>query len=135
MPFFKKPFLFVSLSWFNETNKKGFLKKGNVDEAIQKISKSIDKTQTSCVICDKINDTMARYVDVLLYMWANDEVFKEKFESSKGVCLKHFKMLVDGATTSLKGDNVKTFLNTLIKKEKQSDYHYLDILGNYNYNT
>ena len=126
-----------NLPQLNETNKKGFLKKGNVDEAIQKISKSIDKTQTSCVICDKINDTMARYVDVLLYMWANDEVFKEKFESSKGVCLKHFKMLVDGATISLKGDNVKTFLNALIKKESaeldriQEDIHKFTLKFDY----
>lgn len=126
-----------SLPQLNGTNKKGFLKKGNVGEAIQKISKSIDKTQTSCVICDKINDTMSRYVDVLLYMWANDEVFKEKFENSKGVCLKHFKMLVDGATTSLKGDNVKTFLNTLIKKESaeldriQEDIHKFTLKFDY----
>ena len=70
-------------------------------------------------------------------MWANDEVFKEKFESSKGVCLKHFKMLVDGATTSLKGDNVKTFLNALIKKESaeldriQEDIHKFTLKFDY----
>ena len=128
---------FESLPQLNETDKKGFLKKGNIGDAIQKISKSIEKTQTSCVICDKINDTMARYVDVLLYMWANDEVFKEKFESSKGVCLKHFKMLVDGATISLKGDNVKTFLNALIKKESaeldriQEDIHKFTLKFDY----
>ena len=128
---------FESLPQLNETDKKGFLKKGNIGDAIQKISKSIEKTQTSCVICDKINDTMARYVDVLLYMWANDEMFKEKFESSKGVCLKHFKMLVDGATISLKGDNVKTFLNALIKKESaeldriQEDIHKFTLKFDY----
>lgn len=119
------------------TEKKGFLKKGNIGDAVHKISKSIEKTQTSCVICDKINDTMARYVDVLLYMWANDDVFKEKFESSKGVCLKHFKILVDGATTSLKGDNAKAFLNTLIKKESaeldriQEDIHKFTLKFDY----
>ena len=107
------------LPQLKETEKKGLLKKSNIGDAVNKISQTIEKTQTCCVICDKINDTMARYVDVLLYMWANDEVFKKKFESSKGVCLKHFKMLVDGAVTSLKGDNVKSFLNTLIKKENQ----------------
>ena len=45
---------FESLPQLNETDKKGFLKKGNVGDAVQKISKSIEKTQTSCVICDKI---------------------------------------------------------------------------------
>ena len=45
---------------------------------------------------------MERYADVLLYMWANDEKFKEKFNKSKGVCLKHMKLLVDTSAESIK---------------------------------
>ncbi|MDD6564989.1 MAG: DUF6062 family protein, partial [Clostridiales bacterium] len=46
-----------------------------------------------------------------------DDEFKEKFISSKGVCLKHFKMLSEGAKTSLKGTDIADFLNVLIDKE------------------
>ena len=96
-----------------KSEKKGFMKKSNISEAVDTITNTVDKIQASCLICDKINDTMSRYIDVLLYMWANDDVFKSKFENSKGVCLKHFKMLVDGSKASLKSNDAKDFLNIL----------------------
>ena len=93
------------------------IKKGGIYDAIDKISDTLSKTECGCVTCDKINHTMDRYIDVLLYMWANDDEFKEKFTESKGVCLKHFKMLAEGAKSSLKGADVADFLNVLIDKE------------------
>ena len=64
--------------------------------------KSLTVYRTVAVVCDKINHTMERYADVLLCMWANDEKFKEKFNKSKGVCLKHMKLLIDTVPKSLK---------------------------------
>lgn len=93
------------------------IKKGGIYDAIDKISETLSKTECSCVTCDKINHTMDRYIDVLLYMWSKDDEFKEKFISSKGVCLKHFKMLAECAKTSLKGTDIADFLNVLIDKE------------------
>lgn len=99
------------------TSKIKLIKKGGIYDAIDKISDTLSKTERSCVICDKINHTMGRYIDVLLYMWSKDDEFKEKFTASKGVCLKHFKMLAEDAKTSLKGADVADFLNVLINKE------------------
>lgn len=99
------------------TSKIKLIKKGGIYDAIDKISDTLSKTERSCVICDKINHTMGRYIDVLLYMWSKDDEFKEKFTASKGVCLKHFKMLAEDAKTSLKGADVADFLNVLIDKE------------------
>lgn len=99
------------------TSKIKLIKKGGIYDAIDKISDTLSKTECSCVICDKINHTMGRYIDVLLYMWSKDDEFKEKFTASKGVCLKHFKMLAEDAKTSLKGADVADFLNVLIDKE------------------
>ena len=93
------------------------IKKGGIYDAIDKISDTLSKTECGCVTCDKINHTMDRYIDVLLYMWANDDEFKEKFTESKGVCLKHFKMLAEGAKSSLKAADVADYLNVLIDKE------------------
>ena len=69
-------------------NQKGglFKKTGSADFA-KALSEKLDSISDCCVVRDKINHTMERYADVLLYMWANDEKFKEKFNKSKGVCL------------------------------------------------
>lgn len=120
-----------------KSEKKGFMKKSNISEAVDTITNTVDKIQASCLICDKINDTMSRYIDVLLYMWANDDVFKSKFENSKGVCLKHFKMLVDGSKASLKSNDAKDFLNILFEKEMkeleriQDDIHKFTLKFDY----
>lgn len=117
--------------------KKGLFKKNDIKTVSKEISDGLDHIHKSCVTCEKINTTMERYIDVLLYMWANDENFKEKFDKSKGVCLKHFKMLCDAAPISLKGDNIKTFLSVLIKKEQselariQEDIHKFTLKFDY----
>ncbi len=114
--------------------KKAFSKK---DTSIDDIINTLDKIQSSCLICDKVNDTMVRYIDVLLYMWANDDSFRERFENSKGVCLKHFKMLVEGCKTSLKPNKAKEFINTLVELEKketeriQEDIHRFTLKFDY----
>ncbi|MFR9051654.1 MAG: DUF6062 family protein, partial [Hominilimicola sp.] len=75
--------------------KGGLFKKTASADFSKALSEKLDGISDGCVVCDKINHTMERYADVLLYMWANDEKFKEKFNKSKGVCLKHMKLLVD----------------------------------------
>ncbi len=75
-------------------------------------------------MCDKINHTMERYADVLLYMWANDEKFKEKFNKSKGVCLKHMKLLVDTVPKSLKDSQAAQFLAAYLKSKRLNFQEY-----------
>ena len=105
------------MSELKSPSKMKLIKKGGIYDAIDKISDTLGKTECGCVTCDKINHTMDRYIDVLLYMWSNDDEFKEKFAASKGVCLKHFKMLAEGAKASIKGADVADFINVLIDKE------------------
>lgn len=100
-----------------ESEKGGLFKKSGADKAAEEISEILGKTESTCMVCQKIEHTMERYIDVLLYMWANDEAFKTKFDRSKGVCLKHFKMLADNCTKSIKGEKASKFIGALINKE------------------
>ncbi|MCH5211847.1 MAG: ABC transporter substrate-binding protein [Oscillospiraceae bacterium] len=99
-----------------EAEKGGLFKKNGADKAIAEISEILGKTEKTCMVCEKVNHTMERYIDVLLYMWVNDDKFKEKFNRSRGVCLKHFKSLAEAAPKSIKGESGK-FIGTLINKE------------------
>lgn len=81
------------------------------------LSLYLDKLNCSCMVCNKISHTMERYIDVLLYMWATDDEFKKKFNNSKGVCLKHMNMLIDGAPKSLKTSDANEFIDNLCTKQ------------------
>lgn len=100
-----------------ENEKKSLFKKSGAKDVSAELSQLLKKLECSCMVCEKVNHTMERYVDVLLYMWSNDDEFKAKFERSKGVCLKHLKMLSDAVSVSLKERDRKTFVSTLLKKE------------------
>lgn len=100
-----------------KSEKKGVFKKSAAADVADEISKLLETVTSSCVVCDKVNYTMERYINVLLDMYFDYPEFKEKFDLSKGVCLPHFKMLSDFAKKSLKGEKLNIFLSVLIKKE------------------
>ena len=116
--------------------KGGLFGKGGADKASSEISAIFKKVECECMVCNKTDTTMERYIDVLLWMWANDEAFRDKFERSKGVCLKHFRALVEAAPKSIKSDAGK-FIAALVKKEKteldriQDDIHRFTLKFDY----
>ncbi len=97
--------------------KGGLFKKTGADSFAQDVSEKLDTCLDGCVVCDKINYTMERYADVLLYMWANDEKFKKKFDNSNGLCLKHMKLLADNAPKSLGDKQAAAFLSSMYEKQ------------------
>ncbi len=99
------------------TEKNKLFKKTSV--SADKISEWFNKNKTSCVICDKVNTTMKRYIEVFFYMWTHDENFKNKVVSSKGFCLSHFDMLFENSFKYLNKKEASEFLNIIYKKEKE----------------
>lgn len=97
----------------------GFFKKNFAAETAGKICDFLEKSTESCIVCDKIDHTMKRYVDLILEMWATDPEFKEKFEKSKGFCLPHFKMLLTVGEKKLGGKKFNEFLAFTAKKENE----------------
>lgn len=58
----------------------------------QRLQERVD----SCVICDRVADTMARYWSVFFDLLAEEE-FRHAVENSKGFCLRHFAQLLQMA--------------------------------------
>lgn len=117
--------------------KSGLFKKSGAGDFAVLLSKQLDSVECGCVVCDKIRYTMERYADVLLYMWANDEKFKEKFDASKGLCLKHMKLLADNAPKSLGNSQAAAFLSAMFEKQAselsriQEDIHKFTLKFDY----
>ena len=113
------------------------LKKSDGAKLAEDISELLSKTQNDCIVCEKINYTMTRYIDVLLYMWANDDEFKAKFGASKGMCLKHFDAVCRNLGKSLGKKDADAFLSKLVEKETaelsriQDDIHKFTLKFDY----
>ncbi len=101
---------------FKKSSENRLFKKSS--ESGDKINDWFDKNNSSCVICDKINHTMKRYIEVFFYMWSHDNEFKNKVISSKGFCLYHFGILFKNVHKYLGKNDATEFLNIIYNKEK-----------------
>lgn len=88
-----------------------FKKKANSEKLLE----FLDKEENSCIVCDKIEHTMSRYINILLDMWKDEPEFRKKFENSKGMCLPHYKRVVKAAEKKL--SNSAEFVDLLTQKQ------------------
>ena len=69
----------------------------------------LNKDASTCFICDRIDFTMDKYLDVLVHMWKTNEHFRTNFIKSKGFCNKHTTLLLEYGKNKLKGDKFVEF--------------------------
>lgn len=111
------------VSGMKNPEKKGLFKKTEV-------ATSLSGTVSSCMVCEKVNKTMSRYIKNLIDMWQTDDEFKKKLENSKGFCIPHFELLY-------KSTNNAEFKKALAKKEEaelmriQDDIHKFTLKFDY----
>lgn len=109
--------------------KNGFFKKTPAASVFSKASRP------SCVICDKINNTIERYAEVFFYMWKNDNAFCSRVLNSKGFCMPHFYYLTEKAEIYLK--NPQDFIIPAFEKQKaeleriQKEIHHFTLKFDY----
>ncbi len=117
-------------------NKKSIFKKNNSKELATGIATMLKKREDSCVICDKINYTMNRYIRVFLDMWRTEPEFRKKVEDSKGVCLPHMRMLLEASDKMPEKDRAE-FVEFLYQKQKteleriKDDIHHFTLKFDY----
>jgi hypothetical protein len=87
------------------------------------VDKLIDKLlsqEKKCTICSKIDNTMDRYLDVIFYLWKNEEEFRNLFNSKKGFCLKHFRILLEGSKKYLNSRDTASLLISLLDMQHEN---------------
>lgn len=77
------------------------------------INKYIDKLNSSCFICDRINTAFEHYIVTIFYLYKTDSAFVKKFNESKGLCMNHYKILNNQAPKHLHGTFLEKFINEL----------------------
>ncbi len=79
-----------------------------------KMLQLLSALEGSCSICNKLDYTMERYLDVICYLWSRENEFRKIFESRKGFCLRHFRQLLESAPKYLKAAEAQDFTDLLI---------------------
>ena len=101
----------------------------------------LKKLESSCAICSKLEYTMDRYMDVVMYLWFREADFRQLFNSKKGFCLVHLRLLLESAKKYLKKADAAVFADNLLRMQlanleriqqevnwftKKFDYRYND---------
>src|SRR5690606_22154882 len=59
-----------------------------------KLLKLLMEIDKSCTICGRMEFTLDRYLDVIMYRWTKESDFRKTFSEKKGFCLVHLRMLI-----------------------------------------
>ncbi len=90
---------------------KGFFKKEV--KVANPVSEYVNKLNSTCFVCNRIDNVFDRYVDTIFYLWKSDADFKKKFAECNGFCTEHFGLLYEQAGTQLSKDALDEFLKLL----------------------
>ena len=116
-------------------------KTSDTDKLIEAMIDKLSKLENTCTICEKIDNTMDRFIDVVFYLYIREADFKKLFSEKKGFCIKHFKLLLEGSMKYLNQRQRPEFINNLMQMQlsnlervqedvnwfvKKFDYRYQD---------
>ena len=88
---------------------------GKMDlNAVNDLILSLERLENSCCICDKLQRSMLRYVEVLFYLWDREPEFRAQFAKINGFCLPHFKLILTHARQTMTADDLSEFLSVLL---------------------
>lgn len=69
----------------------------------------LHRLNTSCFICDRIDNIFARYIDTIFMLWEEGGEFRNKYRSCKGFCSPHYEILMREAPKKLRGRELEEF--------------------------
>ncbi len=75
----------------------------------------IERLNSSCFVCDRINLNFPRYIDTIFYLWKKDESFREKLKGCSGFCVAHYGVLYDEGRKKLGQKAYDEFIEALNK--------------------
>ena len=91
--------------------------KKSVEDKIISIS---EKRASDCAVCQALSEIMDKFFENIIYLYKTDKDFREKFNSSKGFCLKHYSILLKYGKKNLKGKTLKDYCIALSQIEKNN---------------
>lgn len=120
------------ISKFNKNLKKE-INKANIDIKQKKslfskpketklndLIKYLKDVQTSCYLCEKVENTFIRYIETFFYLYKENKEIKEKLLESQGFCLQHFTTLLEQGEKFLNEALYYDFINVIIPLQEKN---------------
>lgn len=93
-------------------------KNGTLRQKVAALGSQIQRKSRNCLICQKLTDTLDKFIDNLFYLYRTEANFPEQFWAAKGFCLPHTALLLQGAARHLDETMLYSFTKQLLEKEK-----------------
>lgn len=77
------------------------------------LTEYLKRLNTSCFICQRVEEVFARYIATIFYLYEREEEFRRKFAGARGFCNKHYALLWEQAPEALSGKALTGFLEEL----------------------
>lgn len=84
------------------------------------LTQEIATMEETCVLCDRVEDNMNRYLHTFFHLYRQDTEFHRRFEGSKGVCLPDAARLLRLCPEELPAGDVAAFTDTLLTLVERS---------------
>ncbi|MGI6563661.1 MAG: DUF6062 family protein [Clostridia bacterium] len=94
--------------------------KGKTVAGAQKAIQTLDRLESTCEICDRINATMERYLEVIYYLYGREDEFRRMFKEHKGFCLPHLNMLLKSTAKYMSGDRAEEFVSVVLNLQVEN---------------
>ena len=88
-------------------------KKSLFKKEISPITDYINNIESSCYVCDRVENIFKRYITTVIHCYTYDDDFKKKFNKSNGLCTKHYGMLYEEAQKTLSSSKLNEFISDL----------------------
>lgn len=113
----------------------------NKIRTVLKPEKKQVEMKKKCYLCEKIEENMPDYAEVLIKLWSKNDDFKKLYSNAKGHCQKHYDMLMQmslqllsqtkvhefsGITAEMQLENTKRLIEELDWFVQKFDYRFQD---------
>lgn len=112
-------------------------RKSAAGKAAEELLKKLDALESTCAVCDRVHENMERLIENTLYLYQQEPDFRKKFMESKGLCLRHLKMLLKGVQNGFSAIRRAEFVKELLPlelealKRVQADVHHFTDMFDY----
>lgn len=89
-------------------------------QTILAVADRIEQRIRSCIICERLEYTLDRYLDVIFYQYFTEPDFKRRFDAGEGYCLPHVALLLRGAAKYLGQNQAAEFVSILASIQNRS---------------
>ena len=84
------------------------------------LPEALDNLARRCCICEAMDFTMDRYVEVIFHLWKTEPDFRIRYGRKKGFCLPHLSVLLRDSLRRLGNREREEFLRVTMRMQQEN---------------